>query len=101
MVNKVDVLVVGAGIVGLATAKRILRSRPNVRLSLIEKEDSVAQHQAGHSSGVIYSGLYYKPGSLKALNCRRGYEKMLNFYRAQSIPHEICGKLVVATTPEE
>ena len=68
---------------------------------MIEKEASVAQHQTGHNSGVIHSGLYYKPGSLKALNCRAGYQEMLGFCREQSISHEICGKIVVATTAAE
>lgn len=101
MLNKVDVLIVGGGIIGLATALCILRVRPGTRLILIEKEKSVAQHQTGHNSGVIHSGLYYRPGSLKALNCRVGYQEMLNFCREQSIPHEICGKIVVATSPVE
>jgi L-2-hydroxyglutarate oxidase len=98
---KKNVLIVGGGIIGLATALRILQSRPSTHLTLIEKEASVGQHQTGHNSGVIHSGLYYKPGSLKALNCRAGYKKMLNFCREQSIPHEICGKIVVATTQAE
>jgi L-2-hydroxyglutarate oxidase len=98
---KQDVLIVGGGIVGLATSLRIMQVRPQTRLTLIEKEASVAQHQTGHNSGVIHSGLYYKPGSLKAINCRVGYQKMLDFCREYSIPHDICGKIVVATTPEE
>jgi|TARA_B100001964_G_scaffold200040_1_gene226709 L-2-hydroxyglutarate oxidase len=101
MVDKVDVLIVGGGIVGLATALRILKAHPNTRLTLVEKESAVAQHQTGHNSGVIHSGLYYKPGSLKAINCRAGYQQMLDFCREQSIPHEICGKIVVATTSSE
>jgi (S)-2-hydroxyglutarate dehydrogenase len=98
---KQNVLIVGGGIVGLATSLRIMKVRPQTRLTLIEKEASVAQHQTGHNSGVIHSGLYYKPGSLKAINCRVGYQKMLDFCREQSIPHDICGKIVVATTPAE
>ena len=101
MVEKVDVLIVGGGVVGLATALCILKAHPDTRLTLIEKESAVAQHQTGHNSGVIHSGLYYKPGSLKAVNCRAGYQQMLDFCREQSIPHEICGKIVVATTPSE
>jgi (S)-2-hydroxyglutarate dehydrogenase len=101
MVEKVDVLIVGGGIVGLATALCILKAHPDTRLTLIEKESAVAQHQTGQNSGVIHSGLYYKPGSLKAVNCRAGYQQMLDFCREQSIPHEICGKIVVATTPSE
>ncbi|WP_293751839.1 L-2-hydroxyglutarate oxidase, partial [uncultured Paraglaciecola sp.] len=96
-----DLIIVGGGIVGLATALRVMQSRPETRLTLIEKEASVAQHQSGHNSGVIHSGLYYKPGSLKALNCRAGYQQMLGFCREHSIPYEICGKIVVATSPAE
>jgi (S)-2-hydroxyglutarate dehydrogenase len=98
---KYDVVIVGGGIVGLATAMRIMQSQPETRLTLIEKEESVALHQTGHNSGVIHSGLYYKPGSLKAINCRAGYDQMLYFCREQSIPHETCGKIVVATSPTE
>lgn len=101
MSNKADVIIIGGGIVGLATALRIMQARPDTRLTLIEKETSVAQHQTGHNSGVIHSGLYYKPGSLKALHCRAGHQQMLAFCREHSIPHEICGKIVVATTPTE
>ena len=101
MDNKVDVLVVGGGIVGLATALSIIQARPKTRLTLIEKEASVGLHQTGHNSGVIHSGIYYKPGSLKALNCRSGYQQMLDFCQEQSIPYEICGKIVVASTPTE
>ena len=101
MVNKNEVLIVGGGIVGLATALRIMWARPHTRLTLIEKEAFVAKHQTGHNSGVIHSGLYYKPGSLKALNCRAGYQEMLYFCQEHSIPHEICGKIVVATSPAE
>jgi L-2-hydroxyglutarate oxidase len=96
-----EVIIVGGGIVGLATALRIMQSRPVTRLTLIEKEANVARHQTGHNSGVIHSGLYYKPGSLKALNCRAGYQQMLDFCRDHSIPHNICGKIVVATTSSE
>ena len=101
MLNNVDVIVIGGGIIGLASALRILETRPSTRLTLIEKESDIAQHQTGHNSGVIHSGLYYKPGSLKAINCRLGYQQMVDFCREQSIPHEICGKIVVATTIAE
>ncbi len=96
-----DVIVIGGGILGLSTALRIVQSRPKTRLVLIEKEADIAQHQTGHNSGVIHSGLYYKPGSLKAINCRNGYAQMLEFCQQESIPHEICGKIVVATTEVE
>ena len=95
------VIIIGGGIVGLASALHIMRARPETRLTLIEKEPAVAQHQTGNNSGVIHSGLYYKPGSLKALNCRSGYQQMIDFCQEQSIPYEICGKIVVATTPAE
>jgi (S)-2-hydroxyglutarate dehydrogenase len=96
-----DVTIVGGGIVGLATALRILQRRPGTRLILIEKEARVAQHQTGNNSGVIHSGLYYKPGSLKARNCREGYQQLLDFCRDEGIPYEICGKVVVATREDE
>lgn len=101
MTSNVDAIVIGGGILGLATALRILEARPSTRLMLIEKESGLAQHQTGHNSGVIHSGLYYRPGSLKATNCRMGYEQLLAFCRQEAIPHEICGKIVVATTEVE
>ncbi len=96
-----DVILVGGGIVGLATAHQLLRQRPGTRLLLLEKEPRVAVHQTGHNSGVIHSGLYYKPGSLKALNCIRGYGMLVDFAEAEGIPYELCGKIVVATKPEQ
>jgi len=96
-----DVVVVGGGIVGLATALQLLRICPDTKLALIEKESELDQHQTGHNSGVIHSGLYYKPSSLKAKNCREGYRQLTSFCQEQGVPYEICGKLVVATTPEE
>lgn len=101
MTNKIDVILIGGGILGLATALRILQARPDARLMLIEKESGLAQHQTGHNSGVIHSGLYYRPGSLKAINCRTGYEQLLAFCQQEAIPHEICGKIVVATSEME
>ncbi len=94
-------IIVGGGILGLATALRIMQARPGIRLTLIEKEKGLAQHQTGHNSGVIHSGLYYKPGSLKAVNCRNGYSQLLKFCREENISHEICGKIVVATSEKE
>ncbi|MBZ4219283.1 MAG: L-2-hydroxyglutarate oxidase [Chlorobium sp.] len=99
--EKSYVIVIGGGILGLSTALNILQSRPFTRLTLIEKESTLALHQTGHNSGVIHSGLYYKPGSLKAINCREGYRQLLNFCQEESVPHEICGKIVVATIKEE
>jgi len=96
-----NVLVIGGGILGLSTAFQILQSNPSIRLVLIEKEKAIALHQTGHNSGVIHSGLYYKPGSLKAINCRNGREQLLAFCEREQVPYEICGKIVVATTQEE
>jgi len=94
-------IIVGGGILGLATGLKIMQSRPDTRLIIIEKEKRLAQHQTGHNSGVIHSGLYYRPGSLKAINCRNGYSQLLEFCQRENIPHEICGKIVVATKDEE
>ncbi len=96
-----DVVIVGGGIVGLATALQLQRAKPKTGILLIEKEDSLAKHQTGNNSGVIHSGLYYKPGSLKATNCIRGYNLLVEFCRAEGIPFELCGKIVVATEPAE
>ncbi|MFL0646317.1 L-2-hydroxyglutarate oxidase [Cylindrospermopsis raciborskii UAM/DH-BiRr] len=101
MTKSCDILIVGGGIVGLATAFRILQSRPDLRLVRLEKESTLAKHQTGNNSGVIHSGLYYRPGSLKALNCMAGYRLLLNFCQDEGIPHEICGKVVVATNEKE
>lgn len=94
---KHDVIIVGGGIVGLATAYKLLRQKPNLKLLLLEKENELAKHQTGNNSGVIHSGLYYKPGSLKAINCVQGYKQLVDFCRTHEIPFEICGKIVVAT----
>src|SRR5688572_33257132 len=95
------VVIAGGGIVGLATAWSILGRFPDRRVTVLEKEPEVARHQTGNNSGVIHSGIYYKPGSYKALLCRRGYAQMLAFAREKAIPHEICGKLVVAVSADE
>lgn len=99
--HRPQVLVAGGGIVGLATAWRILQKFPGRRVLVLEKEPGLAQHQTGHNSGVIHSGIYYKPGSYKAVLCRRGYSQLLDFLREDGLPHEVCGKLIVATLPEE
>lgn len=96
-----DVTVVGGGIVGLATAYQLLRKRSDVRVDVLEKERSIAQHQTGRNSGVLHSGIYYKPGSLKAQNCRSGKEAMVAFCDEQNVPYEIVGKVIVATEPSE
>ena len=96
-----DFCVVGGGIVGLATAREILRRRPGASLALLEKEADVATHQTGHNSGVIHAGVYYAPGSLKARLCRAGNQQTKQFCAEHDIPIEECGKLIVATTPIE
>ena len=97
MNDKTDIAIVGGGIVGLATAFMLMQ-RFDVRIQVLEAEQQVATHQTGHNSGVIHSGLYYKPGSLKAVNCTRGRRMLLDFCREHGIAHEVCGKVVVATT---
>lgn len=96
-----DFIVVGGGIVGLASAMKLLERRPGSSLLLLEKEDVLGSHQTGHNSGVIHSGIYYQPGSLKADLCRRGAEATLAFAHQHEIPVEICGKHIVATNEIE
>jgi len=95
-----DVAVIGGGIVGMATAMALL-DEGGRRIVVLEAEDRVAPHQTGHNSGVIHSGLYYRPGSLKARNCVEGRLALLEFCEEEGVPHEVCGKLVVATDPQE
>jgi L-2-hydroxyglutarate oxidase LhgO len=99
--RRYDVVIVGGGIVGLSVALEITRRFPRLRLLLLEKEDRVARHQSGHNSGVIHSGIYYKPGSLKARLCVEGAHAMVQFCRDHGVPHEICGKVIVATSEDE
>jgi (S)-2-hydroxyglutarate dehydrogenase len=96
-----DIIVIGGGIVGLATALRIKETRPDLKVIVLEKEREVAVHQTGNNSGVIHSGLYYKPGSLKATNCIKGYHQLIEFCEQENIPYEITGKIVVASKPEQ
>lgn len=96
-----DIGIIGAGIVGLATAYQLSQRRPELKIAIIEKEKGAAQHQTGHNSGVIHSGIYYKPGSAKALNCQRGYQYLLEFAREHNIRHDVCGKVIVATNEKE
>jgi (S)-2-hydroxyglutarate dehydrogenase len=96
-----DIVVVGGGIVGLATALHLAERVPDLRVVVIEKESELARHQTGHNSGVIHRGLYYKPGSLKAQTAVRGSQMMEEFCQHYSIPYELCGQVVVATCSEE
>jgi L-2-hydroxyglutarate oxidase len=99
--TKYDVIIGGAGIVGLATALKIIEKNPKTKLLILEKEEHEAVHQSGHNSGVIHSGIYYKPGSLKASNCVTGYKMLIEFCRKYDIVHELCGKVIVATESYE
>ncbi len=94
-------VIIGAGIVGLATAHSIVTSRPGTRVVVVDKEGSIAGHQTGRNSGVIHAGVYYKPGSSKARLCALGRERMVEFCREHGIAHEVCGKVVVAVTADE
>ena len=100
MPNK-DVIIIGAGILGLAAAFKLIEKSPKLKIILIEKEGGVSKHQTGHNSGVIHSGIYYKPGSLKALNCIKGYKMLLDFCDENDIEYELCGKIIVATEEKE
>lgn len=101
MTNRSDVIVIGGGIVGLATAWQLSQLRPDIRVNVLEKEAAVAQHQSGNNSGVLHSGIYYKPGSLKAINCRAGHARMQAFCQQHEIDFEICGKVIVASNEAE
>ncbi|MFA7379698.1 MAG: L-2-hydroxyglutarate oxidase [Bacteroidia bacterium] len=96
-----DVVIIGGGIVGLATALKIKEQKPQLSVVLLEKEAGVARHQTGHNSGVIHSGIYYKPGSLKAQNCLRGYHYLLDFCKKNDIRFDLCGKIIVSTAEHE
>lgn len=96
-----DFVVIGGGIVGLSTARALLERHPGARLAVLEKEGGWARHQTGHNSGVIHSGIYYKPGSLKARFCLEGARALVEFCRERGIEYEICGKVIVATEPGE
>lgn len=96
-----DVCVIGGGIVGLSTALKILEQMPSLRVCLVEKGKELALQQTGNNSGVIHSGIYYKPGSHKAINCLRGYNYLLEFCNKHSISYNLCGKLIVAVNEKE
>ncbi len=101
MTERVDVAVVGAGIVGLATARHLVKTSPGLRIAILDKEPRIADHQTGHNSGVLHTGIYYAPGSRKALLCRAGKAQLEEFAREHGIPFERSGKLVVATDESE
>ncbi|KAL3229844.1 hypothetical protein MRX96_048532 [Rhipicephalus microplus] len=96
-----DVVIVGGGIVGVATARELSLRHPKLKLAIVEKENKLAAHQSGHNSGVIHAGIYYAPGSLKAKLCVRGLEKSYKYFDERNIPYKKCGKLIVAVEPEE
>jgi len=99
--NSFDLTVIGGGIVGLATAMEVTERYPEIRLLLLDKENQLAKHQTGHNSGVIHSGIYYKPGSIKAQTCVAGRKALLEFCDRHAIPYDLCGKVVVATDERE
>lgn len=96
-----DIIIIGGGIVGLATALKLKEGNPDLKIALLEKEDEIAKHQTGNNSGVIHAGVYYKPGSQKALNCRKGYQQLIEFCEKENVKYDLCGKLIVATQKEE
>lgn len=99
--KKYDIIIVGGGIVGLASAYKLNLKHPEKKILVLEKESRVAAHQTGHNSGVIHSGIYYKPGSYKAKNCVDGRRELVAFAKEHNIPHDICGKVIVATKESE
>ena len=99
--NMYSVIIIGGGIVGLASALKLKIINPKLKIAVIEKENKLAKHQTGHNSGVIHSGLYYKPGSFKAKNCVTGYHDLLRFCEEEEVPFELCGKVVVATNESQ
>jgi L-2-hydroxyglutarate oxidase len=96
-----DQVIIGGGIVGLATAMQLAQRNPHERILLLEKENDIAAHQTSHNSGVIHSGIYYKPGSFKAKFSRAGSRSMVEFCQQHDLPHEVCGKVIVATKQQE
>ncbi|AUG79033.1 hydroxyglutarate oxidase [Kitasatospora sp. MMS16-BH015] len=101
MATEFDLVVVGGGIVGLSTAYALTRARPGVKVAVVEKEQDLSRHQTGRNSGVIHSGVYYRPGSLKAQYATGGAAEMVEFCKEQGVPYEVTGKLIVATRPDE
>ena len=101
MASQYDLTIIGAGIVGLATAMKIIEVHPRIKLLILDKEAQVAQHQTGHNSGVIHPGLYYRPDSIKAQSCVSGRKALIEFCDRNGVPYEVCGKIVVATSEAE
>ena len=96
-----DIAIIGSGIVGLATAYHLLQTDSSLRVVLLDKEKDIALHQTGRNSGVLHSGIYYKPGSLKAQTCREGKKAMEQFCQSEDVPYELCGKVIVAVEEKE
>ena len=96
-----DIVIIGGGIVGLATGLKLKEENPDLKIAILEKENSIATHQTGNNSGVIHAGVYYKPNSQKAINCRTGYQMLLDFCDREGVKYDLCGKLIVATKEEE
>jgi len=96
-----DVVIIGGGIIGLAAAYKLLEIKSDLRLCILEKESGIAMHQTGNNSNVIHSGIYYKSGSLKALNCKKGYKLLLDFCDRENIHYDLCGKMIVAYDDNE
>ncbi len=101
MSNKFDYIIVGGGVVGLATAYKLQLKYPQKTIAILEKENSVGSHQTGKNSGVIHSGIYYKPNSYKAVNCKKGREQLVDFAQKYNVTHDICGKVIVAVNQQE
>tara|TARA_Y100000766_G_scaffold47085_1_gene37314 strand:+ start:6501 stop:7700 length:1200 start_codon:yes stop_codon:yes gene_type:complete len=101
MIERADIVIIGGGVVGLATAYHLKQIEPKKSIVVLEKEAVIAAHQTGNNSGVIHSGIYYKPGSLKAINCRKGKLALEKFCKEQGVNYESCGKVIVATSKEE
>ena len=99
--SRFDITIIGGGIVGIATAYKIQKHHPNLKLLVVEKEEKLSAHQTGHNSGVIHSGLYYTPGSHKARNCMTGREEIVAFAKEYGIDHDVCGKVIAAVKEEE
>ena len=99
--NNFDVAIIGGGIVGLATAYKLQIYSPKLKIVVLEKEKELAFHQTGRNSGVIHSGLYYKPGSFKAKNCVEGRKQLVDFALKNAIEHDVCGKIVLAVNEKE